>query len=93
MRFRKIYGTRDPRSTRRWRRLRDDMLKSEPVCRQCQARISTDVHHIEPVVRRPDLALSRSNLLPCCHECHLQLDRGILRPVRSPRLARWDGAC
>lgn len=93
MRYRKIFGTRDPRSTRRWRRIRATMLGGEPLCRQCQARISTEVHHIEPVVRRPDLALVQSNLIPVCSECHEQLDRGLIKPVRFPRVDRWDGAC
>lgn len=93
MRFRDVYGTRDPRSTRRWRRFRDVMIRREPICRQCRQRASTEVHHIEPVVRRPDLALTASNCIPVCERCHLDLDQKRIRPNRDPPPGRWDGAC
>lgn len=93
VRFRDIFGTRDPRSTRRWRKLRDVMIRREPICRQCGKRASTEVHHIEPVVRRPDLALTQSNLIPVCERCHLDLDRKLMAPRREPRGGQWDGAC
>lgn len=92
MRFRDIYGQRDPRGSRRWRRLRDVIIRREPICRQCGKQVTTDVHHIEPVVRRPDLALVQSNLLPCCSECHHLLDQGLLKPKRDPP-ERDDYAC
>jgi len=66
------------------------MLKREPKCRQCD-RLSETVHHIEPIVRRPDLAFDQSNLLPCCKECHRLLDAGRLQP-KPPPFQEWNGA-
>jgi 5-methylcytosine-specific restriction protein A len=87
VRYRDVYGDRDPRGGQgsgRWRALRDAVLRREPVCRQCGRRASTDVHHIESVRHRPDLALSWSNLLPCCKECHRRLDQKLVKPKREP---------
>jgi len=86
-RFRDHFPNRDPRAgadADKWRALRDRVLRREPVCRQCGRRAATDVHHIEPVRRRPDLAMTWSNLLPCCHNCHRRLDGGKVKPRREP---------
>jgi 5-methylcytosine-specific restriction endonuclease McrA len=86
-RYRDIYPNRDPRAGadgEKWRRLRDRVIRREPICRQCGRRASVECHHIEPVVRRPDLALTWTNLLPCCRECHRRLDRGVVKPKREP---------
>lgn len=64
----------DPRSTRAWRRLRDQVIREEPICRLqfpgiC-TRISTTGDHIIPVEVRPDLALVRSNVRGTCWPCN-----------------------
>ena len=50
------------------------VLWEEPLCRVCLAKgltvAATDVHHIIDVVDRPDLAMTRSNLVGWCHSCH-----------------------
>lgn len=57
-----------------WKRLRAEVLASEPLCRMCTARglvvPATDVDHI--VDSREDFTddNSRENLQPLCHECH-----------------------
>ncbi len=66
------------------------MLKKEPRCRSCN-RLSETVHHIEPVVRRPDLFWVQSNLYPCCRECHQHLDAGRIKP-KPPPPSTWEGA-
>ena len=69
------------------------MIRREPICRQCQKRASEEVHHIEPVTRRPDLALVQTNLIPVCQRCHRDLDKKLMRPRLEPRGGKWDGAC
>jgi len=92
MRYRDVYGTRDPRSTRRYREWRDAIIRREPLCRQCQKKASIQVHHIERVTRRPDLAMTFSNVTPVCLDCHLLLDAGKIKPRVDPS-RHWDGAC
>ena len=92
MRFRDVFGTRDPRTTRRYRKWRDAIIRREPRCRQCGKRASEEVHHIEPVVRAPALAMVFTNVIPVCKECHHALDQGFLKPVRE-QSRKWDGAC
>ena len=90
-RYRDIFGSkRDPRGTRRWRTIRDMMLKKEPRCRYCN-RLSETVHHIEPVIRRPDLFWTQSNLTVCCRDCHHHLDAGRIKP-KPPPPSTWNGA-
>ncbi len=90
-RFRDVFGSeRDPRGTRRWRAIRDMMLRNEPKCRSC-GRLSETVHHLEPVVKRPDLAMDQRNCYPCCRECHRLLDAGLLKP-KPPPFREWNGA-
>jgi 5-methylcytosine-specific restriction endonuclease McrA len=64
----------DPRHTRAWRRLRDQVVAEEPTCRLrfpgiCTL-VSTTAAHIKPVVTYPELALVRSNLEGSCAECN-----------------------
>lgn len=75
----------DPRQTRRWRKLRDRVVREEPVCwlqlESC-TRWSTTGDHIIPVEVRPDLALVRSNVRGACGSCNHK--RGSL-PVEALR--------
>jgi len=66
------------------------MLRNEPKCRSC-GRLSETVHHLEPVVKRPDLAMDQRNCYPCCRECHRLLDAGLLKP-KPPPFREWNGA-
>lgn len=54
----------------RWRRIREMVLREEPLCRECMrhGRVTpaTDVHHIDGDVCN----LRRENLEPLCHQCH-----------------------
>lgn len=62
------------RSSARWQRLRRIVLTREPSCRLCRAAgrttLATEVDHIEPIQRRPDLAFVEANLQPLCEPCH-----------------------
>ena len=64
----------DPRQTRAWTRLRDQVVREEPTCRLrfptiCTT-ISTTADHITPVSERPELALVRTNLRGACRPCN-----------------------
>jgi 5-methylcytosine-specific restriction protein A len=59
--------------TAAWKRLARVVLSEQPVCvgyqRECSMP-ATDVDHIEPLAKRPDLALVRTNLQGLCKACH-----------------------
>ena len=58
----------------RWRAVRADVLRREPLCRRCKGRgdtvVATTVDHIAQVTKRPDLAYDLANLQPLCTTCH-----------------------
>ena len=70
---------RDPTVARihgsaRWQAVRAQVLRDEPVCREC-ARLgltepATQVDHVVPLAVAPGLAFVRSNLAPTCTACH-----------------------
>lgn len=61
-----------------WLHLRAQVLKHQHFeCQMCKAKgkyePATVVHHKEPVRKRPDLALSESNCLALCDDCHYEV--------------------
>lgn len=63
----------DPRRTRAWRKLRDRVVREEPVCwlrwEGCTTWSNTG-DHVIPVAERPDLALVRTNVRGACASCN-----------------------
>lgn len=59
-----------------WRRLRRYKLSMFPLCERCLDRGLTvpaiDVHHIQEIDVRPELALDYNNLESLCKTCHSQ---------------------
>lgn len=58
-----------------WEHLRHEVLDEQHhECQLCKVKgLYTEaetVHHIEPVRKRPDLALTKRNLMAVCDECH-----------------------
>ena len=79
----------DPRQTRAWTRLRDQVVREEPTCwlqlPVCTG-LSQTADHLAPVSERPELALVRSNLRGICHRCNMARKA---KPVHlAPR--NWD---
>ncbi|MGY2127467.1 HNH endonuclease [Blastococcus sp. SYSU DS0617] len=58
------------RKGRPWRRLRQQVLREEPICRYCGIRPSTTVDHVLPLSKFPHLAHVRTNLAGACRWCN-----------------------
>ncbi len=69
-----LAGARRIRATARWRRLRVMKLARDPLCEDCRAHgrgePAVQVHHVEGLAERPDLAFAWSNLASLCTRCH-----------------------
>ena len=69
----KVYGNTA------WRRLRRIQLNREPLCRTCLSKgivnQASQVDHIIPVEKQPELRLSLSNLQSLCETCHTKKTR------------------
>ena len=65
----------DPRATRAWRKLRDQVVREEPLCwlrlPGCTT-FSKTADHVLTVKDRPDLAMVRANLRGACVPCNLK---------------------
>ena len=63
----------DPRQTRAWTKLRDQVVREEPTCwlrlPVCTGASQT-ADHILTVRDHPELAMVRSNLRGACHACN-----------------------
>lgn len=64
----------DPIGTRAWRKLRDQVVREEPICTlqldEGCTYWSNTADHIINRADRPDLAMERSNLRGACRHCN-----------------------
>lgn len=78
----------DPRRTRAWRKLRDQVVAEEPLCwlglPGCTV-ASTTADHILTYKERPDLALERANLRGACAPCNHRRNDKPIEALRKPR--------
>ena len=58
------------RNSAAWQKLRAHFLAVHPICGACGKALARQVHHLEPLGQRPDLALEWDNLAPVCTRCH-----------------------
>lgn len=70
-----------------WLHLRGEVLSEQHhECQLCKAKglyvPAVTVHHIKTVRQRPDLALTKSNLLCVCADCHYK--------IHHTRAEKWD---
>ena len=69
-----MYQRRTPRDTNRYRRERSAYLRSHPLCAECarQGRTvaATELDHITPYRKRPELFWDKSNWQGLCRACH-----------------------
>jgi hypothetical protein len=52
----------------------------------CDADLSSDVHHIVPVLKDPELAFEKSNVVVLCRECHAKRHADLGKSSLSPKL-------
>ena len=55
----------------KWRKLRQEFLKKQPVCQVCLTKKKLEVHHIIPFQINSSLELEESNLITLCRDHHL----------------------
>lgn len=64
----------DSRQTRAWRKLRDQVVREEPLCwlqfPGICTHVSTTADHVLTYTERPDLGMSRGNLRGACGPCN-----------------------
>jgi 5-methylcytosine-specific restriction endonuclease McrA len=73
-------------TSRKWRRIRDQVVQEEPVCRlqlSCCTMRSTTADHVIPVKFRPDLKYVRQNLRGSCGPCNRRRGARPLGEVRA----------
>ena len=68
------------------------LKEQENLCADCGCEIDStcDVHHIEPVSVRPDLAFEKSNIVALCQRCHTDRHIEIRKSTVSPKLYKID---
>jgi 5-methylcytosine-specific restriction endonuclease McrA len=75
----------------RWQAVRAQVLRDEPVCRECARRgmtePATQVDHVVPVAVAPELAFDPTNCQPVCTACHARKCIGARSPssIEGPR--------
>ncbi|MBQ6815580.1 MAG: HNH endonuclease [Lachnospiraceae bacterium] len=75
--------------TKTWKRKRKAILKRDGyLCKECKRygrrREATTVHHIKHLDEYPELALTPSNLISLCSDCHNKA-----HPEKSKRGAKY----
>ena len=62
------------RRSAKYRRLRSIYFAQHPLCEICESRgrieMAVEVHHVQGIAKRPDLAFERGNLQSLCVRCH-----------------------
>lgn len=86
--------------TKRWLRLRRDVLTANPLCEQCTRdgylTPATEVHHRRPVEYGTNLSEKRrlmydpDNLMAVCHGCHVKIHIEMGRAGREATRRRND---
>ena len=73
------------RKSARWQKVRRQILADAPLCadphgmhaREGITRTATQVHHVQGLATRPDLAFHSDNLQPLCTRCHARIERQV----------------
>ncbi|MBU3153492.1 HNH endonuclease [Clostridium estertheticum] len=75
-----------------WRHLRQDCLDEQHnECQICKSKglveTATVGHHMKTVRKHPELALTKSNILCVCAECHYQIHHPLKK--KPLNIERW----
>lgn len=77
----------------RWPRLRLAAKRRDGwACVDCGGKLRLEVHHVQRVGERPDLAFALDNLLTLCRNCHIDVTKAEKRAVLSPEKRAWRDA-
>lgn len=68
----KIYNSRKWKQVRQVALLRDNLM-CIPCAKNGNDVLATEVHHIQYLEHRPDLAYSLDNLISICRTCHMNI--------------------
>ena len=76
----------------RWAKVRRLKLSADPLCedphgehaRRNTTESAKQVHHIEGLATRPDLAYHWSNLMSVCTGCHARIEAGVRKGIQTP---------
>lgn len=73
-----------------WLHIREEVLcEQHHECQHCKAKglftPATMAHHIKTVRDRPDLALTKSNLMALCDSCHWEVHH-----PHDKKKSKWD---
>jgi 5-methylcytosine-specific restriction enzyme A len=76
-----------------WQHIREDILDEQHhECQLCKAKglysEAVTVHHIKYVRQHPELALTKSNLMSVCDECHFNIHHKVI-PKEQLNIERW----
>ena len=72
--------------SRRWRTIRDKVVRQEPVCRlrlEGCTHHSQTADHIIPTSQAPHLKYTRSNLRGSCHSCNYKRGNQPLSQIKQ----------
>jgi len=69
-------------NTRRWKKLRDYTMMTNPICLLCKNKPAEELHHIVPVRKDFELFFITSNLAPLCFECHIKVTQAYRRGIK-----------
>lgn len=79
------------RGTQAWKRFREMFKRKHPLC--CDPfgehgqRVPTeDVHHVDGLASRPEIALSEQNCVPLCRACHRRVEVMVQRGQATAQL-------
>lgn len=94
---------RDPRyqrllNSRRWKELRVEMLRREPLCQECKregyVRAAIDCHHIRPISSAMSiqemerLCFDPNNIACLCVPCHIKVHKAMKKGTKANRKER-----
>lgn len=80
-------------STSRWRKLRAQVIREEPLCQLripgvC-TQVSTTADHKIPYTLRPDLEYERANLQGACAECNNKKRAKTMDELPMQKALKW----
>ena len=88
-----MYQRRTPRDTSRYRRERRRFLDANPLCAGCAklgfTAAATELDHIVPYHKRPDLFWDTDNWQGLCADCHQKKSDAERRKLRGCGVDGW----